>query len=56
MGSLAHLAKLIKYAVKINQDLALCHLGDVVHCFAGIVPNPSILVCEASEDWRYYLG
>jgi len=36
--------------VEVNEDLALSHLGYVVHSFAGIVPNPGVLVCKAGEN------
>ncbi len=39
--------------VKVDQDLALCDLGDVVHGLTGVVSDASILVSEAGEDWRH---
>jgi hypothetical protein len=50
-----HFAKLIKYTVKINEYLAFCDLGDVIHGLTGVVPNPGVLVCEASQHGGHYL-
>ena len=49
----AHLAEGIEYVVEVDQDLAFCDLGDVVHGLAGVVSDTGILVSEASEDWRH---
>ena len=49
----AHLAEGIEYVVEVDQDLALCDLGDVVHGLAGVVSDTGILVSEAGEDWRH---
>lgn len=35
--------------VKVFENLALSNFGNVVHCFAGIVPNSCILIGEASQ-------
>ena len=51
-----YLAKLVEYAVKVDQYLALSDLCDVVHCLAGIVANPGILVREACQDRGHDLG
>lgn len=55
MGTGAYFAELIEDAVKIDQYLALGNLGDVVHSLTCVVTNPSILICEASEDWGHNL-
>jgi len=46
----SHLAKRIEDIVEIYQNLALGNLCDVVHAFASIVSDPSILIGEAGED------
>jgi translation initiation factor RLI1 len=50
---LTHLAEGVEYVVEVDQDLALCDLGDVVHGLAGIVSYTGVLIGEASEDWRH---
>ena len=50
---LAYLAEGVEDVVEINQNLAFCDLGYVVHGLAGIVSDPSILVGEACENWWY---
>lgn len=47
---------MIEDAVKINQDLTLGNLGDIVHCLAGVVADAGILVREAGEHGRDDLG
>lgn len=49
----AHLAECVKDVVEVDQYLALCDLGDVIHGLAGVVSNSGILVSEAGEDWRH---
>lgn len=49
---MAYLAESIKDMVEVDQDLALGHLGDVVHSLACIVSNTGILVGKAGEDGR----
>ena len=49
----AHLAEGVENVVEVDQDLALCDLGNVVHGLAGVVSNASILVSEAGKHWRY---
>jgi hypothetical protein len=39
--------------VEVNQNLTLCHLGNIVHGLTGIVPNTGILIREAGEYRRY---
>jgi hypothetical protein len=55
-SSVIHLAKLIKNAVKIDQDLALSNLCNVVHSLTGIVADSSILVGEARQHGWHNLG
>lgn len=47
-----YLAESVEYVVKIYQNLSFCHLRNVVHSFACIITNPSVLVGEASQHWR----
>jgi hypothetical protein len=49
----AHLAEGVKNVVEVDQDLALCDFGNVIHGLAGVVSNASILVSEAGEYWWY---
>jgi len=42
-------AERIKDVVEVDEYLALGHLGNVVHCLAGIVPHARVLVGEAGE-------
>lgn len=44
----AYLAEGIEDVIEINEDFALCDLGNVIHGLAGIVSDSCILVCEAS--------
>lgn len=57
---LAHLAEGVEYVIKIDENLALGNLGDIIHSFTGIVPHPRILVREASKhgghDYFQILG
>lgn len=39
--------------VEVNQNLALCHFGNVVHRLTGVVPNTGILIREAGEHRGY---
>lgn len=49
----AYLAKGVENVVEVDQDLALCDLGNVVHGLAGVITNTRILVGEAGEYRRY---
>ena len=48
-----YLAECIEDVVEVDEDLALGHLGDVVHGLARIVPDTGILVREAGQNWRH---
>ena len=39
--------------VEVDEDLALGHLGDVVHGLARIVPDTGILIREAGQNRRH---
>lgn len=45
-------AELVKYAIKIHQNLALCNFRNVVHSFTSIVSYTGVLISEAGKDWR----
>lgn len=47
---MAYLAEGIKNVVEIDQDLALCDFGDVVHRLAGVVADAGILIGKAGEN------
>lgn len=44
---LTNLAELVKYAVKVDQDLPFGHFCYVVHGLTSVVPDPGILIGEA---------
>lgn len=46
--------ELIKYAIKIDQNLTLCDFGNVIHCLTGVVSYTGILVSEAGKHRRNY--
>lgn len=48
----AYFAEGVENFVKVEQDLAFGHLGDVVHALAGVVADTGILVGEAGEYGR----
>jgi hypothetical protein len=49
---LSYFAQGIEHLVEVEQDLALCDLGNVVHALARIISNSSILIGKAGEDGR----
>lgn len=46
--SATYLAKLIENIIEVDKNLTLCNFGNVVHCFAGVISDPRILVSKAS--------
>lgn len=51
----AYPTKLIEYAVKIDQNLALCNFGNIVHGFTCIVSHAGILISEAGKHrWNNF--
>jgi hypothetical protein len=50
-----YLAESIEDVVEVQQNLALCDFGDVVHALARVVSHTGILVGEAGEHGRHDL-
>lgn len=48
-------AQAFEYLVEEGEDAATGHLGNVVHRFTGVVPNPAVLVSKAIEHRRHQL-
>ena len=48
----AYLAQGIEDIVEEKEDFAFGHFGDIIHAFAGIVPDACILIGETSQDRR----
>lgn len=53
---MSYSAKLIKNTVEVDQDFTLCNFRNVVHGLAGVVSHTSVLICEASQNWRNDFG
>lgn len=52
-SGVSYLAESIEDLIEVDENLALCNFGDVVHALAGVVSNTRILIAKACEDWRH---